>query len=174
MRLARQFVAEYRAAWHLAIEYRLAIFIWMLSMVLPLVMLAAWLSIAEGGPIGRFGRTDFIAYYVAAILVRNLTGVWIIWTMDAQIRGGELSFRLLKPMNAIVRYIAESLSAKPLRLCIMLPIIAGVQFVMPAVHFAVSPMMLSFFAVAVLGTWAMLFFIQYINGLLAFWITQAI
>ena len=75
MTLLRQLLAEYRNAWHVALEYRLAIFIWMVSMVLPLIMLAAWLSIAEGGPVGRFSRTDFIEYYVAAILVRNLTRV---------------------------------------------------------------------------------------------------
>src|SRR5205823_1207760 len=99
---------------------------WMVSMVLPLVMLAAWLSIAEDGPVGRFGRTDFIEYYVAAILVRNLTGVWIIWSMDAQIRAGELSFRLLKPMNPIVHFVAESLSAKPMRIALLIPMVAAV------------------------------------------------
>src|SRR5207253_6803389 len=30
------------------------------------------------------------------------------------------------------------------------------------------------FSLAVAGTWAMLFLIQYVNGLLGFWITQAI
>src|SRR5262249_9832264 len=134
MRLARQFVAEYRAAWHLAIEYRIAIFIWMLSMVLPLVMLSGWLSIAEGGPVGRFGRIDFIEYYVAAILVRNLTGVWIIWDLDSDIRQGEMSFKLLKPLNPIIHYIAQSLSAKPMRLLVIIPLIVGVQYFNPAVH----------------------------------------
>jgi len=174
MRSIRQFAAEYRNAWHVALEYRLAVFIWMISMVLPLVMLAAWLSIAEGGPIGRFGRTEFIEYYVAAILVRNLTGVWIIWSMDAHIRGGELSFRLLKPMNPIIHYVAESLSAKPLRLAVLIPLLVAVSYGVPGVHFATSPALLFFFSIAVTGTWAMLFFIQYINGLLGFWITQSI
>jgi ABC-2 type transport system permease protein len=174
MTLLRKFGGEYRAAWHLAIEYRLAVVIWMVSMVLPLVMLAAWLSIAEGGPVGPFGRIDFIEYYVAAILIRNLTGVWIIWDLDAAIRHGEMSFRLLKPMNPIVHFVAQSLSAKPLRLAILLPLVVAVALFVPGVHFAWNPLMLFFLSLAVLGTWAMLFFIQYTNGLLSFWITQAI
>jgi ABC-2 type transport system permease protein len=75
----RKFALELRAAWHLAIEYRIAVVIWLFTMMLPLIMMAAWLSMTEGGPIGRFGRGDFIAYYLAAVLIRNITGVWIIW-----------------------------------------------------------------------------------------------
>jgi viologen exporter family transport system permease protein len=174
VKVLHKFAAEYRAAWHLAIEYRLAVFIWMFSMVLPLVMLAGWLSIAEGGPVGRFGKTDFLAYYVAAILVRNLTGVWIIWDLDSDIRLGEMSFKLLKPLNPIVHYVAQSLSAKPMRLAVLMPLVAGVEFFVPSVHFEIGPLMLLLFFLALAGTWSMLFFIQYTNGLLAFWITQAI
>src|SRR5262249_11662053 len=143
-------------------------------MVLPLVMLAGWLSIAEGGPVGRFGRTDFIKYYVAAILVRNLSGVWIIWSMDAQIRRGDMSFHLLKPMNPIIHFIAESLSATPLRVAILIPIVLAVTYFVPGAHFETSPIMLLLFVAAVTGTWAMSFLIQYVNGLLGFWITQAV
>ena len=168
MKLLRKFAAEYRAAWHLAMEYRLAVFIWMFSMVLPLIMLAGWLSIAEDGPVGRFGKTEFIEYYVAAILVRNLTGVWIIWDLDADIRRGEMSFKLLKPLNPIVHYIAQSLSAKPLRLAVLIPMVLTVAYVVPGVHFAVSPAMLVLLLFALAGTWSMLFFIQYVNGLLGF------
>lgn len=174
MNALRKFAAEYKAAWHLAIEYRLAVLIWMVSMVLPLVMLAGWLSIAEGGPVGRFGRTDFIAYYVAAILVRNLTGVWIIWDLDAAIRHGDMSFMLLKPYNPIIHYVAQSLSAKPLRFIVLLPLIAGVAYFVPGVNFALSPSMLALFFLAIAGSWAMLFLIQYTNGLLSFWISQTI
>src|SRR4029079_2480236 len=140
----RKFFAEYRAAWHLAMEYRLAVFIWMFSMVLPLIMLAGWLSIAEDGPVVRVGKTEFIAYYVAAILVRNLTGVWIIWDLDSDIRRGEMSFKLLKPLNPIVHYIAQSLSAKPLRLAVLIPMVVAVAYIVPGIHFAVSPAMLTF------------------------------
>jgi ABC-2 type transport system permease protein len=174
MTLARKFAAEFRACWHLVIEYRVAVFIWMLSMVLPLVMLAAWLSIAESGPVGRFGRTEFIAYYMAAILVRNMTGVWIIWDLDADIRKGELSFKLLKPMNPIVHYMAQSLAAKPMRLAVLVPLISVVAYIMPEVHFRVDPLALILFTGALLGAWMLLFFIQFTNGLLSFWITQAI
>ena len=75
----RKFLVEFRAAWFLAIEYRISVFIWIIAIVLPLIMLAAWLSIAQNGSVGNFDRGAFISYYLAAVIVRNMTGVWFIW-----------------------------------------------------------------------------------------------
>ena len=169
-----KFTAEFRACWHLAIEYRIVLFIWMLSMVLPLVMMAAWLSIARDGSVGSFGPTEFVAYYVGAIVVRNLTGVWIIWELDADIRKGELSFKLLKPMNPIIHYMAQSLASKPIRGGIMIPILAVTAWMVSDVDFATSPVMILMLVLALAGTWALLFLIQYTIGLLGFWITHSL
>jgi ABC-2 type transport system permease protein len=168
-----KFVVEYKASWHLTLEYRIAVFIWMFAMVLPLVMLAAWLSIAEGGPVGRFGREQFIAYYVAALLVRNLTGTWIIWEQDRDIRQGQLSFKLLKPMNPVIHYIALALGSKPIRCGMLIPFVIAVPYLFPGVEFASAPFLLVSFVVAVVGAWAIGFLIQYTMGLLGFWISQA-
>ena len=173
MKALRKFVVEYKASWHLTIEYRIAVFIWMFAMVLPLVMLAAWLSIAEGGPVGRFGREQFIAYYVAALLVRNLTGTWIIWEQDRDIRQGQLSFKLLKPMNPIIHYIALALGSKPIRSGMLIPFVIAVPYLFTGVEFAATPFLLVSFLVAVVGAWAIGFLIQYTTGLLGFWISQA-
>lgn len=164
---------EFRAAWHLAIEYRIAVFIWMFSMALPLIMMAAWLSIAEEGPVVRFSREDFIAYYLAAVLIRNLTGVWIIWEQDADIRYGNLSFRLLKPMNPIFHYIALSWGSKPLRLLIVAPMVLVGAYAIPGVDFVSDPLKAGLFIVSIIATWGILFLLQYTTGLLGFWITQA-
>src|SRR5262245_6831072 len=100
----KKFLAEFRACWNLALEYRLMVIIWVLTVVLPLIMLAAWLSIAESGPVGGYDRTRFIAYYLAALVVRNMTGMWFIWEMESDMRLGDLSFRLLKPMDPMLHY----------------------------------------------------------------------
>ena len=168
----RKFAAEFRACWALTIEYRMSIFIWMLSMMLPFVMMAGWLSIARDGPVGRFSYGDFIAYYVAAIVVRNVTGVWIVWEMDNDLRLGEMSFKLLKPMNPILHYMASSLAPKPLRLLVLVPILIAVKIFLPDVQFVTDPVALAVFLLSIAGAWAMMFFQLYSIGLLGFWITQ--
>jgi len=170
----RKFAIELRTAWHLTIEYRIAVFIWIFAMVLPFIMLSAWLAIAESGPVGRFGRNEFIAYYIAVLIVRNMTGVFIIWEQDYDIRQGQLSFKLLKPMNPVVHYLALSLGSKPVRMVLLTPLVIGISLYFPAVKFAFDPVSLLLFGLAMIGNWLILFFIQYITGLLAFWITQSL
>src|SRR5262245_18830905 len=143
-------------------------------MVLPLVMLAAWLSIAENGRVGRFGKEGFIAYYMAALFVRNMTATWIIWEQDRDIRQGQLSFKLLKPMNPIVHYIALTLASKPIRAGILIPLLIAMPFLVPGVEFATHPLLLASFVLSMAGAWSMLFLIQYTTGLLGFWITQSV
>jgi len=170
----RKFLVEFRAAWFLAIEYRVSVFIWIIAIVLPLIMLAAWLSIAQNGSVGNFDRGAFISYYLAAVIVRNMTGVWFIWEMDRDIRFGELSFRLLRPMNPIIHYMALSLSPKPLRVVLLVPATIIVLLYVPGVRLTASPALWIIFMLSLAGSWAILFLTQYIIGLFGFWITQSL
>src|SRR5688572_23439187 len=147
----RKFLAEFRACWNLVIEYRLQVFIWILTIVLPLIMLAVWLSVAEDGPVAGYDRTRFIAYYLAALIVRNMTGMWFIWDMDREMRLGELSFRLLKPMNPIVHYMAMATSSRPLRLLILVPMIVAAVAWIPGLNWATDILSLLLFVVSLAG-----------------------
>ncbi|HEX6291555.1 MAG TPA: ABC-2 family transporter protein [Herpetosiphonaceae bacterium] len=162
-----------RREMNLVIVYRAQMIIWLLTGVLPLIMLAAWLSLGEGGPVGSFTPTDFIAYYLAAIFVRQLTGVWIVWDMDYQIRQGEFSTMLLRPLDPIHHWAARGLGSKGLRLVLLLPTL-GTAALLTGVRYDLHPSTLLAFLAAMFGAWLLSFLIQYINGLLAFWITQAV
>jgi ABC-2 type transport system permease protein len=170
----RKFLAEFRACWNLVLEYRLMVIIWVLTIVLPLIMLAAWLSIAASGPVGRYDRTGFIAYYLAALVVRNMTGMWFIWEMDSEMRLGALSFRLLKPMDPMIHYMALAVSSRPLRILILGPACVAAVWWMPGLNWAVDPLSLLLFVFSLVGAWAILFLMQYTVGLSGFWITRAL
>jgi ABC-2 type transport system permease protein len=170
----KKFLAEFRACWNLILEYRVMVVIWILTIVLPLIMLAAWLSIAENGPVGAYDRTAFIAYYLAALVVRNMTGMWFIWEMDDEMRLGALSFRLLKPMNPMIHYMALALSSKPFRLLILVPACVIAMIWMPELNWAVDPLSLLFFCLSLVGGWMILFLMQYTIGLSGFWITRTL
>lgn len=174
MTALRKFLAEFKASWHLTLEYRIAVFIWIFAMILPLIMLAGWLSIAESGPVGRFGREDFIAYYIASLFVRNLTGTWVIWEQDRDIRQGRLSFKLLKPMNPIIHYVAFGLASKPIRIGILIPVVIAIPFLIRGIEFVTNPVQVVLFFAAIFGAWGLSFLIQYTTGLLGFWITQSL
>jgi ABC-2 type transport system permease protein len=170
----KKFFAEFRAAWNLVLEYRLMVLIWILTIVLPLIMLAVWLSIAEGGPVAGYDRTRFISYYLAALIVRNMTGMWFIWEMDSEMRLGALSFRLLKPMDPIVHYMALATSSRPLRVLLLIPIAVGAVLWIPGLNWAIDPLTLLAFVASLAGAWMILFLMQYSIGLTGFWITRTL
>ena len=158
----------------LMLEYRASIVIWMLTGIMPLVMLAVWFSLAEGGPIAGYSQDDFVSYYLLMTLVRQLTNVWVIWELDYEIRHGDLSIKLLHPINPIHEYIASHLADKVFRLWILIPLAILAWLIFPAIHYDVTPITLALMIVALVAAWILRFMSQYCFGILAFWISEAI
>ena len=105
-----------------AVAYRAEFVVWLLSTNMPLVMLALWSAVARDAPVGRFGQREFVAYFLAAFVVRLMTGAWVIWELNFEIRQGTLAFRLLRPVHPLFHYAAENISAMPMRLLVTAPI----------------------------------------------------
>ncbi len=122
---------------------------------------------------GDYEPRDFIAYYLAAIFVRQMTGVWIVWDMDYQIRQGEFSNLLLRPINPLHHWAVVAMGSKWLRLVILLPTLGTAAYLLD-VRYALDPLNVTLFITTIFNAWLLSFFIQYMNGLLAFWITQAV
>ncbi len=156
-----------------AVAYRAELLVWLLSTNMPLVMLALWSAVARDGPVGRFGQADFAAYYLAALVVRLMTGAWVVWEMNFEIRQGTLAFRMLRPLHPLVAYAAENVAAMPVRLAISLPVAAGALWVLGGSHVTHDPALLALFPVAVFGAWLITYLAMAAVGCLAFWLESA-
>ncbi len=156
-----------------AVAYRAEMLVWLLSTTMPLVMLALMTAVAREGPIGRFGKADFTAYYLAALVVRLLTGAWVIWEVNFEIRQGTLASRLLRPLHPLVAYAAENVGAMPMRLALVVPLaIAAVAIAGPS-HVTHDPLLLAAFPLAVVGAWLITFLAMAVIGALAFWVESS-
>ena len=102
-RLSRALPAMLRVGWKDALAYRGEFLVWMLSMTLPLVMLALFRAVAAEGAVGGFDGAAFTAYFLAGLTVRQLVSSWSIWEINREIREGTLSMRLLRPVHQIGR-----------------------------------------------------------------------
>ena len=151
-----------------AVAYRAELLVWLLSTTMPLVMLALMTAVAREGPIGRFGTEDFVAYYLAALVVRLVTGAWVIWEVNFEIRQGTLSYRLLRPVHPLVAYACENVGAMPLRFAAAIPIAAGALWVVGPGHVTRDPILLAAFPLSLLGAWLITFLAMAIIGALAF------
>ena len=155
-----------------SIEYRGQLLIWILSSVLPLVMMLVWVQIANTqGPINGFSSVDFVEYYLLVTLFRRLTGAWIFWDVDADIRHGSLSPQLLKPIHPMHHLMTRVISSKPIQIIIVLPPII-IASVLVCAQYDVRPqtLALAFFATA--GALVIEFLVQAIIGSFAFWISH--
>jgi ABC-2 type transport system permease protein len=156
-----------------AVAYRAELLVWLLSTNMPLVMLALWSSVARDGPVGRFGQKDFVAYYLAGLVVRLLTGAWVVWELTFEIRQGTLSYRLLRPLHPLLAYAAENLAALPLRAAISLPVAGVALWVTAGERLTHDPLLLAIFPLTVLGGWLITFLAMAIVGTLAFRVDSA-
>jgi ABC-2 type transport system permease protein len=151
-----------------AVAYRAEFLVWLLSTNMPLVMLALWSAVARDGPVGRFSQAGFAAYYLAALVVRLLTGAWVVWELNFEIRQGTLAFRLLRPVHPLVAYAAENVAAMPVRLAVSLPVALVALWLVGGEHVTHDPVQLAIFPVAVLGAWLITYLAMAAVGTLAF------
>jgi len=168
-----KYLALMRRSLSVMFEYRASVFIWMLVNIMPLVMLAVWYTLAADGPIGSYSQNDFVSYYLLITFLRQMTTVWVIHELDYQIRHGQLSIKLLHPINPIHEFMSDNLADKVLRVTVMIPLAAVAFIVFPNVHYDVTPVTITLMLVTLAAAWAMRFLSQYTFALFGFWVSQA-
>lgn len=157
------------------VAYRAEFVVWMLVSSQPLVMMSLWTSVTRhGGPFKSFDSEGFASYYLAVMLIRLLIGNWVAWRISSEIRSGEMSFRLLRPIHPFISYTAEHLAAIPMRSAIALPLLAVLAITSTSARFSFSVLQLSLVVLSVIAAWTILFAIQCIIGSLGFFITNTL
>ena len=166
-------VALFGRAFALSTEYRAEMLIWIVSGSLPLIMMLIWIGLAEAGPVGGYTATDFAAYFLTVFLVRQATVVWVLWDLDREIRLGELSPKLLRPLDPYWEHVVGNLAEKTLRMpIVLLPVALGLW--LAGAHIDLNLANVAVFTVTIAGAWAIRFNQQYSFGLLTFWFDQVL
>jgi ABC-2 type transport system permease protein len=157
-----------------AVAYRAEMLVWVLATTMPLVMLALWTSVAQEAPMGRYGRPEFVAYFLATFIVRQLTGSWISWEMNFEVRNGTLSMRLLRPVSPLAAYAAESIAALPMRLLVSMPVAFVALFVVGADQVTHDPAMWVLWGASVAGAWTLTLLVNFAMGALSFFVESSV
>lgn len=155
-----------------AIAYRTALFIWILTSCFPLIALAMWSGIAGESSVGAYTQKDFVGYFVAAFLVRQLTSCWVVWDLERQIASGDLSTLLLRPVHPLLHHLVTNLAALPVRLVLAVPLGFGVLWMAGGASIEANTYSWLLVVPALIGAWLINFSAQVIIGCLAFWWTR--
>jgi len=154
------------------IVYRAQLFVWLISGAAPLFMMMIWRELAQDNVISGYGASDFVGYFLGVYLVRQLSVVWVIYVLNAEIRQGILSNRLLRPVTPFWFHAAEHLGQMVIRAPIVTAVFCiGVYFF--AIDLTSIARQLPFFFVALILAWIIIFHIHYSVGLLAFWMANS-
>jgi ABC-2 type transport system permease protein len=151
-----------------AVAYRAEMLVWVLATTMPLVMLALWTAVAQGAPIGRYGQPQFVAYFLATFIVRQLTGSWAFWEINFEVRNGTLAMRLLRPVYPLWAYAAESIASMPMRLAVSLPAAVVALVVVGAQSMTHDPWLWALWGMSVVGAWLITILVNFVVGCASF------
>jgi viologen exporter family transport system permease protein len=169
---AKAYPALLRVGFASAVAYRAEFLIWMFSTNMPLIMLALWAAVARSGPVGAYTQRGFAAYYLCTLLVRLLTGSWVVWELTMEIRQGVLGLRLLRPLHPLLAYSAENLAAVPLRGIVALPVLSILLWTTRA-QLGHDPVLWLMLLPALFGAWLLTFLVMALIGTLALYVESA-
>lgn len=119
MRRARALLSTYYAY---MLEYRGELFLWAVTMALPLILMGLWTEAAAQSP-RSLSAAGFARYFIMAFVVRQLTVVWVIYDFGWHIVSGRLSAMLVQPMDPAWRFIAAHRGEHLARLPMVLPLL---------------------------------------------------
>lgn len=174
MRYARVYRAQFRTTITIQLQYRVALIIWLIGLVLqPIIYLVVWSTVAasSGGQVGGYRRSDFAAYFIVLMIVNHLTFSWVIYGMDARIRQGAFSPLLLRPVHPIHADISENLTYKLLTLVVMIPATVVLVLVFkPTLH--PTPWAVAAFVPALLLAFVLRFLLEWTVSMVAFWVSR--
>lgn len=155
------------------VAYRAEMTIWILTATLPLVMLALWNAVVGDAGIAGYGRAEIARYFVATLIVRQITGAWIVWELSYAIRQGTLSTQLLRPFPPLVDSAVWIAAAVPFRLFILTPIVGALVVWRPDLVAAPSALQAAQLVIALVEAWLLAFLVQCVFGLVAFWLDKS-
>lgn len=154
------------------VAYRAEFLVWVLTTTQPLIMLGLWTSVAREAPFSGYSPAGFAAYFLATLIVRQLTGSWVAWQMSEEVRSGTMAMRLLRPIHPFFAYAASHVAAIPFRSFIALPVAFVLLASSGASALFTDPVRLALLVPALALAWLITFAFLFAIGALAFFLTQ--
>jgi ABC-2 type transport system permease protein len=154
------------------LAYRGEFLVWILTTTQPLIMLGLWTSVARLQPFAHYSSADFVAYFLATLIVRQLTGNWVAWQIGEEVRSGAIAMRLLRPIHPFFAYAASHAAALPFRSIIALPVAVILLVSSGGAALTTDPVRLALVVPSIALAWLITFALMFAIGALAFFLTQ--
>ena len=173
-RLVDLYAQELKTSLASMFQYRAALGIWLIGNILqPLIYLVVWstVSASSGGSVGGFAARDFAAYYIALMVVNQVSYTWVMYEFDYRVRQGSFSSALLRPVHPIHTDIADNIASKLVSLpFVLLAAVALSLLFHPA--FRTTAWAVAVFVPVMALAFLVRFLLDWVVALAAFWTTR--
>jgi len=153
-----------------ALAYRAETLVWIAATTMPLVMLALWHTVAREAPIGGYGASQMVGYFLSMFIVRQLTGSWAVWLINMEIRDGTLAQRLLRPVHPLLAYALSALAELPVRSFLAVPVATVALVVFARAELTHDPAIWALWVASILGGWLVTLLANLAIGCLALFV----
>jgi ABC-2 type transport system permease protein len=144
------------------------------SLVSPVVYLSVWVAIAtQQGSVSGLTANDFITYYLALLLIDQLTGDITIHILAYKIQDGTLSGDLLRPVHPILTStLVYNIAFKALTFIALIPVWIVLALLFQPDFSSITPLSVLLTLPAVLLGFVTNFLLGAVITCLAFWTTR--
>jgi len=166
----------FKVNWQVMLTYRANIVLWFLTAVVQTAfLLYLWIAVYDsGGKIGNYSFQELFTYYVLQLIIYQVATTFISWDIIQEIKDGNFSQYLLKPVNYFKWQFTSNLSFKAAE--IVFSISGLIIVVLAAQRYLLMPdSMLTLLHTIVLTILSAIlaFLLEFIIGITAFWIINA-
>lgn len=147
----------------------------LVSIVPLFATVLVWQSVCEAnGSVSDYSFSAMVFYFVGVLVVENLASpTEDEWRIAAEIREGQISALLVKPLNYLAYRLSLFASYRLLYSVVTLPIVALVLwFLREHLQWPSHPVTWLLFGLSVAGSALIQFFIAYSLAMLAFWFLE--
>ncbi len=111
------------------IAYRASGVIWIVTdLVVAVTMPLVWASASRSGLIQGFGASDFVLYYLAMLLLNSFITSHIAWELAMEIKEGQFSTVLVRPVPIYQWMFLRSLAWRVIRPMLFFPFLIALLF----------------------------------------------
>lgn len=157
--------------------YRVNNFITVISILISFIMLFYfWSSIyRQGSHVGSYSFEQIISYYIfVAIFQLMVTGDNTAWSIGDEIKNGEITNNILKPINYLKYKFSQSMGNLLYRIMFYLPVITMIVFLLRNYFiFPHSVSLLAIFLFCASMSYILFFLVYFLVGIVAFWMGEA-
>lgn len=171
----KKYISLFHINWQNSLQYRFSLVVYIGGYSIYIcVLLYLWSAIySEGQSVGNYTLSQLMTYYILQLMINSIIFSYVSWDVIDNIKTGNFSNFLTKPLDYYVYWFTINISGKMLE-AVFIIITAGIVsiFVSDYISFPHNPVTLAYFIISIILGIILAFEMDFCIGMLTFWLTQ--